>query len=157
MSRSDSITALALLTVLGALLMVGVVSGTLVRHTIQVAPVLAAALVVTLRQRWGRLAAMPIFVFWLFIMVLIWLYLLGIAQAVTGHFTPTEIALTCVTGVACAVGLGVSLRGLSPAARRAKAARERSSVLTAVVVFLAFGAFQVAAMWLSLRPTFARR
>jgi hypothetical protein len=159
MNRSDSITAVALLAVLGALLVVGVVSGTPVRHAIQVTPVLAAALAVTLRQRWGRFAAAPIFALWLFIMVLIWLFLLGIARVVSGHFTPIEIALTCVIGAACVIGLGAVARnasaGSSAVARSAKA--ERSSVWRAVAVFLLFGAFQVAAIWLSLQPAFARR
>ena len=59
----------------------------------------------------------PILAFWLFIMLLIWLYLLGIARVVTGHFTPAEVSLTVVIGLACVVGLGASARSTTHANR----------------------------------------
>lgn len=87
MTREERITAIALTTVLVALLLVGLVSGTILRHVVQVGPLLAAVLAVTLRPGWSRFAAMPVFAFWLFIMALIWLYLLGLARVVTGQFS----------------------------------------------------------------------
>ncbi|HSF25488.1 MAG TPA: hypothetical protein VLE20_14780 [Blastocatellia bacterium] len=106
MTRHERISATALLTVLVALLLVGLVSGTLISHALQVLPILLASVVVVLRPDWSKFAVIPILAFWLFIMLLIWLYLLGIARVVTGHFTPAEVSLTVVIGLACVVGLG---------------------------------------------------
>jgi hypothetical protein len=50
------------------------------------------------------MAALPCFLFWLTIMVFIWLFLLGWARIVSGHFFPTEIAMTLVVGLASLVG-----------------------------------------------------
>ncbi len=146
MTRHEKVLAAALLAVLVALILVGVVSGTIVRHSVQVLPVLVATLVVMLRPSWSAYAVVPVFAFWLFIMLLIWLYLLGLASVVTGHFTPAEIALTVVIGLACSLGLGASVRRASLSSWRAGAA-----------VFLMFGTLQVGAMWLSLQPAFAGR
>jgi len=147
-TRSDGVTAIALLAILVALLLIGLVSGTIIRHTVQVAPVLAASFVVIRRPPWGRLAALPIFCFWLFIMLLIWLYLLGLASVITGDFTVAEIVLTIAIGVACVVGLRASARSSSST---------RSGLWSGVAAFLVFGALQIGAMWLSLQPALATR
>jgi hypothetical protein len=135
-----------LLAVLVALLLVGLVSGTIIRHAVQVLPVLVASLVVVLRAAWSRFAAMPVFAFWLFIMLLIWLYLLDLARVITGQFSPAEIGLTVVIGIACVVGLGATAREPT-----------RSQWWAGVAAFLLFGALQVGAMWLSLQPALASR
>jgi hypothetical protein len=90
--------------------------------------------------------ALPLFVFWLAIMTLIWLYLLGVANIVSGHFFPTEIAMTIVVGAACVVGLARTARWRTPV----------RSVAAALVV-LAFAAVQIAAFRISLIPYIARR
>jgi hypothetical protein len=54
--------------------------------------------VIRRKSFWGIYAALPIFVFWLFIMTLIWLFLLGMASAVRGHFTVVEIILRLLIG-----------------------------------------------------------
>jgi len=56
-----------------ALLLVGVVSGTLLRHMAQVTPIVMAAALLSRRPALGAYASFPIFVFWLFIVGLIWL------------------------------------------------------------------------------------
>jgi hypothetical protein len=140
MTRHERISATALLTVLVALLLVGLVSGTLISHALQVLPILLASVVVVLRPDWSKFAVIPIFAFWLFIMLLIWLYLLGIARVVTGHFTPAEVSLTVVIGLACVVGLGASARSTTHANRR-----------VGLAAVLLFTVLQVGAMWLSLR------
>jgi hypothetical protein len=146
MTPRERTSAAALLTVIVALLLVGLVSGTILRHVVQVLPVVVATVVVVLRPAWSRFAAMPVFAFWLFIMVLIWLYLLGLANVITGQFAPAEVGLTVVIGLACGVGLGAAVRQPT-----------RSHWWAGVVAFLMSGAFQIAAMWLSLQPTFASR
>ena len=146
MTRNERVSAAALLTVLVALLLVGLVSGTIIRHAVQVPPVLVAGVIVVLHPAWSRFAAMPVFAFWLFIMLLIWLYLLGLSSVITGQFTPAEVSLTVVVGLACVVGLGASARKST-----------RPNWWTRVAVFLMFGTLQVGAMWLSLLPAFASR
>ena len=136
----------ALLAIAVALLLVGLVSGTIIRHLVQLAPVLVAGAVALRRPAWGRFAAIPVFVFWLLIMVLIWLHLLDLAHVITGQFKPAEVVLTVVIGLACVVGLGM-------AARKSPGASWRSGV----AAFLLFSALQVGAMWLSLQPLFATR
>ena len=144
--HSERVTAAALIAVVVSLLLVGVVSGTMLRHVVQVAPMVAAIVAQRLRPQWRRPASIPLFVFWLFIMSLIWLFLLGMARIVTGHFSPTEIALTLVIGIACLVGLGSAIRGGS-----------RVPLWTSLPVFVIFAALQIGAMWLSLRPAFENR
>jgi hypothetical protein len=139
------VVAACLLCVLAALLAVGVVSGTLVRHVIQVLPIAAACLAVRRFDGRASWAAVPIFAFWLAIMVLIWLFLLGIARVVTGTYSPAEIALTIVIGVASAIGLVQAVR-----------APTSSRVPLSALLFVAFGALQVVAMWCSLNGPWAR-
>jgi hypothetical protein len=146
MAVHERITAVVLFTVVVALLLVGLVSGTIWRHVVQVLPVFVAGLVAMRRPGWSRFAAMPVFVFWLFIMLLIWLYLLGLANVITGKFTPPEVVLTAVVGIACVVGLGASVRRSAP-----------SRWWTGLAAFVVFGALQVGAMWLSLQPALATR
>ena len=57
--------------------------------------------------RWGLA---PILLFWLLIAVLIWLFLLHVARIVSGTFSPVEIALTIVMGLASGLGLALCLR-----------------------------------------------
>src|SRR6478609_3234964 len=129
----------SLIGILAGLLLVGLVSGTPIRHVIQVAPVVMAIALLLKRVHGAPYAALPLFVFWLGIMVLIWLFLLGIARITTGHFTPAEIVLTVVIGAASAWGLLAALRAPS-----------LISVGRRIAWTLAFAAFQIFAMWVSL-------
>jgi hypothetical protein len=146
MTSREKATTAAMITVLVALLLVGMVSGTIIRHTVQVVPVLLATVVIMAQPGWSRFAVMPVFAFWLFIMLLIWSYLLGLANVITGQFTPAEVGLTVVIGLACVAGLAASA-----------SATRRSPVWAGVAAFVIFGALQVGAMWLSLQPAFAVR
>jgi hypothetical protein len=129
-----------------SLLLVGGVSGTLIRHSIQIAPIVAALIVSLRSPATGAQAGMPIFAFWLLIMALIWLFLLHIARAVSGHFSSAEIALTVAIGMA-------SLWGSFAASRVSR----DSSVAARSAIYALFLALQFAAMWLSVQPSFARR
>jgi hypothetical protein len=51
-----------------------------------------------------------VLVFWLGIMALIWLFLLGWAHIVSGQFSPVEIAMNLIVGLASAVGFVLCLR-----------------------------------------------
>ena len=147
MPASERMMCVCLLGVVVSLLLVGVVSGTVVRHLVQVAPAcLALAAIRPGRASWGTQAAQPIFIFWFFIMGLIWLFLLGVSRIVTGHFTLAEIALTLVIGACCAWGMVTSL-----------GTGGRAGWAQRVLAFGGFLLLQIAAMWLSTRPGVANR
>ena len=135
-----------LMVVAAALLMVGIVSHTVLRHVIQIAPLLAALGLLLRRSPWGVSAAAPLFAFWFLIMCAIWLFLFGVARIVTGTFTPAEITLTVIIGAASLLGLGTAYR--------------RGTTIPIVAqlgTVTAFAVLQLAAMWLSAQPFVARR
>ena len=129
-----------------ALIAVGIVSGTVIRHLVQIAPFAVALSVLPRRPAWGVSAAATLLAFWFLVMSAIWLFLLGVARVFTGTFTTLEIALTIVIGVGSLLGLA--------AARRTGAS---TPIGTRLGVVAAFAALQFAAMWLSVQPYVARR
>lgn len=137
-------TWLAVMT--AALIIVGIVSHTLLRHVVQVAPLVIAFGLSFRRSGFGAAAAAPLFAFWFLVMASIWLFLLGLARIVTGTFTPIEVTLTVIIGAASVLGLlSASVRG----------AAALSTARVGVVV--GFAVLQFAAMWASLQPFVARR
>ncbi|HXI87575.1 MAG TPA: hypothetical protein VNH64_08960 [Parvularculaceae bacterium] len=126
-----------LLIAAAALLAVGVVSGTLVRHAVQIIPLLLVAFL-SLRKAWASGAAAGIFAHWLAIMVMIWLFLLHIANVITGDYSSTEIAMTIVVGAASAIGGATGLA----------AARSGGILATAAAFAIAF-ALQFAFLYFS--------
>ena len=105
--KAPKIVAACCLSVLIALYVVGAVSippGSL-RHEVQTLALWAPIIVGFNRHDIAKWMAMPLLAFWLLIMIAIWLFLLGWARIVTGHFFPTEIAMTIVVGIASFVGL----------------------------------------------------
>jgi len=98
------------LATLIALYVVGAVSNGSLRHEVQTLP-LWFPIVLGFRQRdLTKWVALPCFAIWLVLMIFIWLFLLGWARIVTGHFSAIEITMTLIVGLACAIGIGVSLR-----------------------------------------------
>jgi hypothetical protein len=144
--RGRSTLEFALLAIAVALVLVGVVSGTIIRHVVQLAPVLVAGVVALRRPAWSRFAAIPVFVFWLLIMVLIWLYVLGIVTFFSGHFTAAEIALTVAIGLGSVVGIGAAFF-----------ARDSTRWPSRLAVFLVAAAIQVGTMMISFQPALANR
>ena len=129
-----------------SLLLVGVVSGTVLRHVVQVAPIVMAAVLLVRRPAWGAYASFPIFLFWLFIVALIWLFLLGLSRLASGRYTPIEVTSTFLMAAFAIVGLtGVVSVG--------KPLRLLARVLTVAL----FAVVPVAAMWLSLLQPIANR
>src|ERR1700680_2133906 len=110
MPNAPKVLASCSLAILVALYVVGAVSippGSL-RHEVQTLP-LWFPIVPGFRQREiAKWMALPLMIFWLAVMTFIWLFLLGWAQIVKGHFFPTEIAMTVAIGVASATALAVS-------------------------------------------------
>ncbi len=101
---------------------------------------------VTRWPQWGANAALPIFVFWAFIAVLIWLFLLGLSKIANGHYAVTEIIATVfmagfsVAGAVISIPLGKALRPLQRA-----------------FTIALFGVMQVSAMWISFLGPIANR
>lgn len=79
-----------------SLLLVGLVSGTFVRHIIQIIPMIITIVIARKNQEYGIVAGLSLLGYWLLIMVFIWMFLLGIARIVSGHYTVAEIILTIV-------------------------------------------------------------
>src|SRR6185436_9738601 len=89
-----------------ALMLVGVVSGTVLRPIVQIVPIVVVLAVLRRRPEWGAYAAIPIFVFWTFIVILIWLFLLGQSRIANGHYTPIEVISTFLMA-ACSIAGGL--------------------------------------------------
>jgi hypothetical protein len=135
MPDSPKFIAYCCLAVLIALYVVGAVSNGSLRHEVQTLP-LWFPIVLGFRQREiAKWAALPCLVFWLAIMVFIWLFLLGWARIVTGHFSPIEIAMTLVVGAACLAGIATSLRWRTAVTSFAALG---AAVLFAILQLLAF-------------------
>jgi hypothetical protein len=132
-ARAPLALSLALLIV--ALLCVGVVSRTILRHIVQAVPATIVLILVARQSLLGPAAAAPICTFWLGVMINIWLFVLGIARIFSGTFSTVEIVLTIVIAASSALGI-VSIVRMGT--RLGFAAR----VLTAT----AFGLGQFAAM-----------
>jgi hypothetical protein len=146
MAKDLLVLLVCCLAVIAALLVVGAVSHGVIRHIVQTSP-LWIPIVLSLRHspltKW---AALPCFVFWLLLMVAIWLFLLGLARIVSGTFSPTEVAMTLIVGMASLVGI-------------IKGASVRSGVRAwpAAVTALLTAVLQLVAFRLSLLPMIAHR
>jgi len=136
------------LAILMALYVVGAVSVTpgSLRHEVQTLPLWFPIVTGFQRKEIAKWAALPCMMFWLTAMVFIWLFLLGWARIVSGRFSPTEIVMTIVIGVATVGGITVCVRW-----------RTSMRWSVAAVAFLLFAALQVLAFRLSLFPYIARR
>jgi hypothetical protein len=129
-----------------SLLLVGLVSGTFIRHVVQIVPILVVLPAVLTRRRWAAYAAIPLFAIWLPLMGLIWLYLVGVTTLFTGTFSRTEIVLTIVIGLCALVGIPSSggSKGIRGLAARAG-------------IVAASAGLQVAALWVRFLEPFVNR
>ena len=134
----------ALVTML-ALYIVGAVSNGVLRHVVQTLP-LWFPMVMGLRQREiAKWASLPCFIIWLLLMTFIWLFLLGWAKVISGHFTTVEVILTLVVGAAGMAGLSIGFRW-----------RTSTSWSTALATSLIFTVLQVVALRISFLPSIAK-
>jgi len=125
-----------------ALYVVGIVSHGVIRHIVQTLP-LWFPLLLGLRQREiAKWAAMPCFIIWLLLMGLIWLFLLGWANVISGHFTPIEVMLTLVVGMASVAGLVAGFRW-----------RTSLSLGKALLIAAIFAVLQLVALRISFPPS----
>jgi hypothetical protein len=136
--------AICSLAILLALYVVGAVSHGSLRHVVQTLP-LWSPIVQGFRQReLAKWSALPCLIFWLVVVIFIWLFLLGWANILSGHFSPTEIAMTLVIGIACVAGLLTSLRW-----------RTSVNSFAAFGMVILFGLLQLLAFRISLIPYIA--
>jgi hypothetical protein len=117
-----------------------------IRHIVQTAPLWIAIVLGARQSGWSKWAALPCLFFWLLLMIVIWLFLLGWARIVSGTFSSTEIVMTVIVGLASILGIvtAVRMRG-----------SVRAWPATAMVLLVA--ALQVTALRLSLLPAIAHR
>lgn len=108
-NRTRTVGVCSLILIL-ALYAVGIESHGIIRHFVQTAPVWPAVWLGFRRSPWTKWAALSPLVLWLLLMINIWLLLLGLPHLLSGNFTPIEIALTIVIGVAAIVGIAIALR-----------------------------------------------
>ncbi len=105
---AKSIVWSALAIVAALVLGVGPVSSTVLHHIVQTAPYWLA--IVCRRRRWAAWFALACFVFWLIIMAAIWAFLLHLPSFVSGHFSPVEVAMTILCGIASLIGIAAAIR-----------------------------------------------
>lgn len=105
--RTLGICALILIL---SLYVVGIVSHGIIRHVVQTVPVWPVVWLGFRRSPWTKWAVFSPFVLWLFLMINIWLFLLGLPHLIGGTFTPIEIAMTITIGVAAMVGIATAMR-----------------------------------------------
>ncbi len=140
------------LVILIALYVVGAVSHGSLRHEVQTLPLWVPIIAGFNGKQFARWCALPCFLFWLLCMTLIWLFLLGWSHILSGHFSPIEIAMTLVVGVASAIGLVLCVRGVRRT-ERGTAPR----ILTAVFLFVPFALLQLTAFRVSMLPAIAHQ
>ena len=131
---------------IAALWTVGVVASEIVRHLVQTAPIWIAVVLGLRRSEFTKSAALAYFIFWLCLMGLIWLYLLGWARVVSGTFSRTEITLTLIIGIVSICGIVNCLR-----------LKQSVGAIAATVAFLASLLLQAAAIALSITPAIEHR
>ena len=138
--------AFSCLAVLVALYVVGAVSHGSLRHEVQTLPVWVPIALGFGRRDLAKWSALPCLIFWLSIVVLIWLFLLGWAHVLSGHFSPVEIAMTLVIGVASAFGLAMIFRW-----------QTATRPFAAAGFFVLFAALQLIAFRVSMLPAIAHQ
>jgi hypothetical protein len=143
---SSIIAGCCLGIILALVLGVGLASNLVLRHLVQTAPLWICVVLGFRHSRATYWVGLPLFLFWLILMALIWAYLLGITRALSGHFSLIEIVMTLVVGASSIIGMGSLIRSkLSfPLAR-------------ASVLFVIMATLQLVCFRLSLLPSIAHR
>jgi hypothetical protein len=147
-SRTPSrLIALSSLAIIVALVLgVGIPNHEVLRHVLQTLPFWCALILGARNSRLAVWVGLPLFVFWLLIMTLIWMSLLGISHLLGGSFSGWEIVMTIVVGSSCIAGIAASVRSRSTASMTMKAA-----------VVLLSAAIQLTCFFTSFLPAIARR
>jgi hypothetical protein len=145
-TKPIAITFCSLAIIVSLVLGVGLVSHGVLRHIVQTLPLWFSVIFGFRRSHTAGWLALPSFIFWFVLMVIIWLYLLGIARIITGTFSPIEIAMTIIVAAASLIGTAVFFR-----------IRSLLSPLRAATLFLVMASFQWACFRMSLFSSIAHR
>ncbi|HEY6329544.1 MAG TPA: hypothetical protein VI756_09405 [Blastocatellia bacterium] len=129
-----------------ALYVVGAVSNGSLRHEVQTLPLWIPIVLGFRSQELAKWAALPCLVIWLALMINIWLFLLGLPHMLSGTFSPVEIAMTIIVGIASGLGIITSLRW-----------RTSTAVPAASGMVILLAVLQLAALRLSFIPYIAHR
>lgn len=141
-----AIAICCLAIILALVVGVGLASNLVLRHIVQTLPLWIAVALGFRRSRVTGWVALPLFLFWLVLMTIIWLYLLGITHIINGHFSPIEIAMTVIVGAACLIGIGSFTHFKS-----------RLSPAKALVILVVVAAAQYGCFVISFSPSIANR
>lgn len=142
--------AASLFGLAASLVAVGIISSTPIRHLIQIVPVVIIFGFALRSRSMGAYAALAVFAFWIGIMTLIWLYLLGLSDIAQGTYRTTEITLTFVIA-------GCSTFGATHSIRAARSARRTRRSVAFVLAFVLAFALQYAFLMVSFLSPFANR
>ncbi len=141
------VCAICCLTIIAALVLgVGLASNLVLRHVVQTIPLWMAVILGFRRSPAAGWVALAPFLVWFVLMALIWSYLLGISHVLSGHFSPIEIVMTVIVGIAALAGIGSFFRfksSLSP--------------LTAGLLFVLMTVFQLVCLRVSFLPAIEHR
>jgi hypothetical protein len=118
---------------------IGFASRLVLHHLVQTLPLWVGVVFGFRRSLATGWIGLPLFLFWLVLMALIWLDLLGITRVLTAHFSPLQIAMTIVVGVGSVVGIAMFWRFKSSL-----------SLTSAAGLFIIFAAIQ----WICFRAGF---
>jgi hypothetical protein len=125
---------------------VGLATNLVLRHVVQTAPLWVGVILGFRRSPAVGWVALAPFLAWFVLMVLIWSYLLGISHLISGHFSPIEILMTIIVGLAALIGIGSFFRF-----------RSSLSPLTAGLIFVLMTVFQVVCLRVSFLPAIEHR
>jgi hypothetical protein len=144
MPKEPKWVAFCCVVILLALYVVGVVRHGVLRNIVQTLPLWIPIVLGFRGNEFAKWSALPCLVIWLAAMIIVWLFLFRWMYVQSWHFSPTEIAMTLIVGVAAATGSVAALHW-----------RTAVRPLSAGAVALLFGALQFLALSASLPPAIA--
>jgi hypothetical protein len=146
-SAESVVIAICCLTIIAALVLgVGLATNLVLRHVVQTIPLWVGVILGFRRSPAAGWVAFAPFLVWFLLMALIWSFLLGISHVLSGHFSPIEIVMTVIVGIAALAGIGSFFRF-----------RSSLSPLTAGLIFVLMTVFQVVCLRVSFLPAIEHR
>jgi predicted neutral ceramidase superfamily lipid hydrolase len=146
MPKEPKWVAFCCVVILVALYVVGVMRHGVLRNMVQTLPLWIPIVLGFRGNEFAKWSALPCLVIWLAGMMIVWLFLFRWTKLQWWHFSPTEIAMTLIMGVAAATGLGIALHW-----------RTAVRPFSAGAVALLFGALQLLTLLVSLPPAITHK
>jgi hypothetical protein len=146
MPKEPKWLALCCLAILLAFCVGGVVRHAVMRNIVQTLPLWVPIVLGFRGSEFAKWSALPCLIIWLAVMMIVWFISFRWVYTQLWNFSPTEIAMTIIVGVASAAGSSIALHW-----------RTAVRPFSAGAVVLLFGALQFLALWASLPPATAYR